>query len=78
MLKIKLTQDLPIDAKHGCTEGAEFTVTKTKGRRTSDTLFYFNDHNGVECAAYGRELEIIEGSKDDAPNERGESQLGKW
>ncbi len=75
MLKIRLKQDLPIDKKHKCVKGAEFTVHKTKGRRFTDTLFYFKDHNDVECGAYGYELEIIEGEKLDVPNERGECQL---
>ena len=60
---IELTQDLPINAKHKCTEGARFKVHKVKLGRGK--LAYFNDHNGEECAAYNYEYNVVEGSMND-------------
>ncbi len=74
-MKIKLTADLPIHKKHECFVGKEFTVTKKKGRR--DALYYFFDKNGIECAAYARELKIIEGSDSDIKNIEDVSDFAK-
>jgi len=56
-MKIKLTEDLPIDEKHGCTKGRIFEAThiEQKGR---DKRVYFVGDAGEECAAFSSEYEF--------------------
>ena len=72
-MKIKLTVDLPINEKHKCFTGSEFEVYARKGRR--DALYYFKDHNGIECAAYTHEFEVLEGHPSELPNREDKSNF---
>lgn len=55
-MKIKLTMTLPINVKHKAVEGAVFEVTSYDSVKQ---LYYFQDENGNECAAYKYECEVI-------------------
>lgn len=64
--KIKLIMDLPIDRKHGATNGEVFAITrfqqaKKKKRQTGGLglLVYFTSKDGSECGAYEHEYEVI-------------------
>ncbi|WP_174170108.1 hypothetical protein [Pseudoalteromonas sp. JC28] len=58
-MKIKLLVDLPIDEQHGAKKGKVFEVHKVSHDLSRD-LYYFYDHAGQECAAWAREVEVIE------------------
>ena len=66
-MKIELTQDLPIERKHGCLKGKTYEVTKIKKtKRSKYDLFYFNsDETGDLCAAYRHEMSIIAGEEEE-------------
>ena len=69
-IKIKLTRTLPIDAKHGCTEGKEFdakyqnTYVGEDGverlLRTRGTPVEFTGIDGALCVAFSYEYEVIQ------------------
>ena len=58
-MKIKLTQDLPIDPNCGAVEGAVFEVLAIEdvGR---GSMLYFIGVDGQRCGAYSREYEVVE------------------
>lgn len=68
-IKIKLTRTLPIDAKHGCTEGKEFdakyqnTYVGEDGverlLHTRGTPVEFTGIDGARCVAFSNEYEVI-------------------
>lgn len=68
-VKIKLTQNLPIDAKHGCTEGKVFdakfqhTDFDENGMEfrvnVRDNPVEFTGDDGSRCVAFSREYEIV-------------------
>tara|TARA_R110000737_G_scaffold307953_2_gene315919 strand:+ start:511 stop:708 length:198 start_codon:yes stop_codon:yes gene_type:complete len=61
-MRIKLIVDLPIDKIHKCFKGEEFEVTDSN-RNTRGTLLYFIGGAGEECAAYKKEVKILNNNK---------------
>ena len=56
-MKIELTEDLPIDKKHGCVKGRQFEVTGARPGRKR--LYYFYGDTGERCGAFSRECKVV-------------------
>ncbi len=57
-MKIRLTQDLPIEKKHGAVKGAVFeAIDRVSGR---GGLHYFIGKAGEKCGAYRHEYEVVQ------------------
>ncbi len=65
-MKIRLLVDIPIEAKHGATKGRVFDVIRRdrlpKAFKLKRHRFWFMGDVGRECAAFGKEVEILEES----------------
>ena len=53
-MRIKLKVDLPISAKHGCTAGKEFEVTRQDKHKV-----FFVAADGSEAAAFSSEYNVV-------------------
>lgn len=74
-MRIRLTETLPLDPKHGAIEGAEFDVVRVGGKTGR---YFMVGHAGEEFAAFKQELEVVnaepaapvEDDQKPAPNEK--------